>query len=139
MKDGAPSTRGGFGSDNHGTLDQWRTDFPNAVVKAFGFSLGSGVLGDWVDDAMNFNGTSYTFANVGALPGKDNCKNGGWTTSTNRSSRTRVSAGPLGLQEEGLRLLGLTHRDETPPVRTHRRGLLVPESRAGASPPRMPA
>jgi hypothetical protein len=79
---GAPHTGGGFGSPYYGTLDEWRTNFPNAVVKAFGFSLGSGVLGDWVIDAINFNGTRYTFAPTTTLAGKDDCKNGGWMTST---------------------------------------------------------
>ena len=82
VKDGAPSHMGGFGSDNHGTLDQWRTAFPNAVVTAFGFSLGSGVKGDGVLNAINFAGTEYTFGTQTVLSGKDNCKNGGWETST---------------------------------------------------------
>jgi hypothetical protein len=43
------------------------------------------------------------------------------------------------LEEEGLGLLDLTDRDETPPVRMHRRGLLVPESRHAAIPFTMPA
>ncbi|MET0838807.1 MAG: hypothetical protein ABWY19_08510, partial [Marmoricola sp.] len=48
VKDGAPSHTGGSGSDNHGTLDQWRAAFPDAEVLAFGFSLGSGVKGDYL-------------------------------------------------------------------------------------------
>jgi hypothetical protein len=82
VKDGAPSHMGGFGSANHGTLDQWRTAFPNAVVTAFGFSLGSGVKGNGVLNAINFAGTEYTFGTQTVLAGKDNCKNGGWETST---------------------------------------------------------
>jgi len=85
VKDGAPSHEGGSGSDNHGTLDQWRTAFPNAVVKAFGFSLGSGVVGDWVINSIEFNGTTYTFAEPVApvvLTSKDQCKKDGWKTST---------------------------------------------------------
>ena len=82
VKDGAPSHSGGSGSANHGTLDQWRTSFPNAQVVAFGFSLGSGVHGDWLLNAVNFAGTSYTFAADVVLTGKDQCKNGGWATST---------------------------------------------------------
>ena len=62
VKDGAPSHTGGSGSANHGTLDEWRTAFPNAVVKDFGFSLGSGVQGDWVINAVNFADTHYSFA-----------------------------------------------------------------------------
>ncbi|WP_207454113.1 hypothetical protein [Desertivibrio insolitus] len=61
VKDGAPSHTGGYGSANHGTLDQWRTAFPEAKVIAFGFSLGSGVKGDGILNAINFAGTRYTF------------------------------------------------------------------------------
>jgi hypothetical protein len=82
VKDGAPSHTGGSGSANHGTLAQWRTAFPNANVVAFGFSLGSGVHGDWVIDAINFAGTRYTFQADVVLTSKDQCKNGGWATST---------------------------------------------------------
>ena len=82
VKDGAPSHTGGFGSANHGTLDQWRAAFPNANVVAFGFSLGSGVKGDGVIDAINFDGTRYTFAKDVVLTSKEQCKNGGWATST---------------------------------------------------------
>lgn len=82
VKDGAPSHTGGFGSANHGTLDQWRTAFPNAGVTAFGFSLGSGVKGDGVLNAINFGDTRYTFAAPVVLKTKDECKNGGWATST---------------------------------------------------------
>lgn len=82
VKDGAPSHGGGFGSANHGTLDQWRAAFPDAVVQAFGFSLGSGVLGDGSLNALNFNGVHYTFANAVVLNGKNECKSGGWAAST---------------------------------------------------------
>jgi hypothetical protein len=82
VKDGAPSHTGGSGSANHGTLDQWRTAFPAADVVAFGFSLGSGVQGDWVIDAVDFAGTRYTFQQDVVLAGKDDCKKGGWATST---------------------------------------------------------
>jgi hypothetical protein len=81
VKDGAPSHTGGSGSANHGTLDQWRTAFPKAKVTAFGFSLGSGVLGDGVINAINFARTHYTFAEDVTLRSKDDCKGGGWATS----------------------------------------------------------
>ena len=82
VKDGAPSHTGGSGSENHGTLDQWRATFPNAVVTAFGFSLGSGVKGDGVIDAINFAGTRYTFGTHVVLKSKTACKHDGWKTST---------------------------------------------------------
>jgi hypothetical protein len=80
VKDGAPSHTGGSGSTNHGTLDQWRAAFPDATVLAFGFSLGSGVYGDYLLGSMTFAGDTYTFGV--ALSGEDECKNGGWATST---------------------------------------------------------
>lgn len=82
VKDGAPVDGGGSGSPWHGTLDQWRANFPDANVVAFGFSLGSGVLGDYDLNAINFDGTHYTFAQSVILTSKDQCKNGGWATST---------------------------------------------------------
>ena len=61
---------GGYGSPYYGTLDEWRANFPNATVLAFGFSLGSGVLGASGSGAAPFNnpdnGTpSYFFASGG--------------------------------------------------------------------------
>ncbi|WP_369252826.1 hypothetical protein [Geodermatophilus amargosae] len=82
VKDRAPSHTGGFGSADHGTLDGWRTAFPNADVLAFGFSLGSGVKGDGVINAIDFAGTRYTFARDVKLTTKQQCKDGGWATST---------------------------------------------------------
>ena len=49
---------------------------------AFGFSLGSGVYGDGVINALDFAGTRYTFVKDVKLTSKDQCKNGGWATST---------------------------------------------------------
>ncbi len=82
VKAGAPLITGGSGSGYHGTLDQWRAAFPTAVVKLFGFSLGSGVLGNGTLNAINFNGTQYTFALATILDGREACKKGGWETST---------------------------------------------------------
>jgi len=82
VKDAAPSHSGGFGSANHGTLDQWRTAFPAATVRDFGFSLGSGVKGDGVLNSIEFAGTTYTFSSPVVLKSKDQCKDGGWATST---------------------------------------------------------
>ena len=65
-----------------GTLDAWRTSFPNAVVSAFGFSLGSGVYADGVLNALQFNGDRYTFAKSVVLTSKSECTKDGWVTST---------------------------------------------------------
>ena len=82
VKANAPHTGGGYGSPYYGTLDEWRANFPNAVVKAFGFSLGSSVKGDGVINSLTFAGTTYTFAKPVVLTSKDQCKNDGWRTST---------------------------------------------------------
>ena len=66
---------------DYGTLDEWRANFPDAQVLAFGFSLGSGVKGDGVLNAINFNNTRYTFAKDVVLTSKDQCKDGGWAAS----------------------------------------------------------
>ena len=82
VKDRAPSHTDGYGSGNHGTLDQWSAAFPDTRVKAFGFSLGSGVKGDGVINAINFAGTRYVFEKPTAHDGEAVCKNDSWTTST---------------------------------------------------------
>ena len=82
VKAGAPITGDGYGSAFHGTLAGWRTAFPNAVVLAFGFSLGSGVFGAGTLNAIEVNGTRYTFSQSVVLASKAECKNGGWATST---------------------------------------------------------
>lgn len=89
VKDGAPSHTGGSGSDNHGTLDQWRTAFPHAQVVAFGFSLGSGVHGDWTITSIDVAGTRYTFAKDVVLTDKEQCKNGGWAASYPQTFRNQ--------------------------------------------------
>lgn len=61
VKDGAPSHSTGYGSLNHGTLDQWLTNFPTAQVKAIGFSLGSGVHASGVLHSLTFGCHVYTF------------------------------------------------------------------------------
>ncbi|WP_141437055.1 hypothetical protein [Blastococcus aggregatus] len=89
VKDGAPVTGGGSGSAWHGTLAQWSTAFSEADVTAFGFSLGSGVKGDGVLTAITFAGTRYTFAEHVVLEGKNDCKGGGWKTSTKPEFRNQ--------------------------------------------------
>jgi hypothetical protein len=81
VKANAPHTGGGSGSNWYGTLPEWRTNFPEANVVAFGFSLGSGVKGDWTINSILFAGTTYTFAKDVVLTDKDQCKNGGWAAS----------------------------------------------------------
>jgi hypothetical protein len=85
----APVIGDGSGSSYHGTLAQWRTAFPNAVVKAFGFSLGSGALGDYTISSIDFAGTAYTFAGDVVLTSKDQCKDGGWATSHPQTFRNQ--------------------------------------------------
>lgn len=82
VKDAAPHTGGGNGSPWFGTIAEWSGAFPSATVTTFGFSLGSGVLGDHVIDSMTYAGTTYTFGEAVRLGSKEECKNGGWATST---------------------------------------------------------
>ncbi len=63
--------------------------YPDATVTAFGFSLGSGVKGDGVINAINFAGTRYTFAEHTVLESKEECKKGGWATSTKPEFRSQ--------------------------------------------------
>jgi hypothetical protein len=72
----------GFGGTYHGTLDAWQANLADADVLAFGFSLGSGLKGDGIIEAINFAGTRYTFAEHTVLADKNACKNDGWRTST---------------------------------------------------------
>ena len=104
VKDGAPSHAGGFGSDYHGTLAQWRAAFPDARVKAFGFSLGSGVLGDWTINAMDYGGKSYTFA----APVVDT------TAPTVSYALTPAAPGPGGWYNRSVTLTWTVNEDESP-------------------------
>ncbi len=61
LANGAPSTTGGSGSNRHGTLDQWRTLYPNAKVVSEGFSLGSGARGSGVITQVTLGSTQYRF------------------------------------------------------------------------------
>ena len=68
VKDGAPSHTGGGGSENHGTLTQWRAAFPNAKILRSGWSLGSGAVGDGVINAITVGLTKYTFSGLNRAP-----------------------------------------------------------------------
>lgn len=61
-----PSMTGGFGSDCHGTLQQWNAAAPDAQVFALGFSLGSGVKGDGVLRSQTYGDTTYEFTDQAA-------------------------------------------------------------------------
>jgi hypothetical protein len=78
----APAHPRGTGSSSDGTLDQWRAAYPDASVTAFGFSLGSGSASENILHSISFNGTTHTFAVPVVLSGKEQCKDGGWATST---------------------------------------------------------
>jgi hypothetical protein len=49
----------GSGSDRHGTLTQWQAAFPNALLSAAGFSLGSGIKADGVIHDIQVGDTDY--------------------------------------------------------------------------------
>ncbi len=70
----SPQVPGPGNTVYQGPLANWQVAFPNARVQAFGFSLGSGVLGDGIINAIDFAGTRYTFSAFGssaqAAPGE---------------------------------------------------------------------
>lgn len=68
MKDGAPHTGGGNGSNWFGTLSEWSTAFPSAKVVSIGYSLGSGAHGDGVIVSMQFGCHLFTFGLPGSQP-----------------------------------------------------------------------
>jgi len=68
VKDGAPSNESGFGSEYHGTLEQWSAAFPDAQILTFGYSLGSGVKGDLLLQQLTFGCTTYVFAEKNLPP-----------------------------------------------------------------------
>lgn len=61
VKDGAPHTGGGNGSNWYGTLAEWRAAFPHNNVVLGGFSLGSGVLASGVIHSVTMGCVAYTF------------------------------------------------------------------------------
>ncbi len=60
-KDAAPHNGGGNGSLWYGTPNEWLASFPDANVKAIGYSLGSGVNADGVIKKISLGCTDYTF------------------------------------------------------------------------------
>ncbi|NEK60044.1 PKD domain-containing protein [Geodermatophilus sabuli] len=61
VKDGAPHTGGGGGSDWFGTLEEWSAKFESADIVSFGYSLGSGVKGDFLIDSIKFGCNVFDF------------------------------------------------------------------------------
>lgn len=61
VKDDAPHTGGGNGSNWFGTATEWLNAFPDAQVKAIGYSLGSGVYGDYTINKISLGCVDYTF------------------------------------------------------------------------------
>lgn len=52
---------GGGGGPRNGSLATWNASFPDAKVKAIGYSLGSGIKGDGVISRIVAGGSTYTF------------------------------------------------------------------------------
>jgi|GEM_PF-5814224 len=57
----APTSVNGGGTGKGGTVNDWLAVFPNAKVVAIGYSLGSGVHGDYIVSKINAGCTEYTF------------------------------------------------------------------------------
>jgi hypothetical protein len=62
VKDRAPHFGGGNGSNWFGTLEEWKTAFPDGRVTAVGFSLGSGVYASGVINSLTFDCRTWYFA-----------------------------------------------------------------------------
>lgn len=92
VKEGAPEHGGGSGSTegNHGTLAGWREAFPDAQVLKSGYSLGSGVKGDFIVDAITVGLTKYAFTGKNRAPSAGADK----TASTNVNKQVVVSIAP---------------------------------------------
>lgn len=112
VKDNAPSHTGGSGSANHGTLNQWLTNFPNAKVLAGGFSLGSGVKGDGVIKSVTIGCVTYTFKYV-APPQPTVCTT--WSTihSTNLNKNGWTVPSDATYVENGIKLTVSGNWNET--------------------------
>lgn len=80
--DPSGAQNGGNGSQWFGTLAQWEAALNSESVKVYGFSLGSAVRGDGVIESMTFGDERYTFGAHTVLASKEECKKGGWATST---------------------------------------------------------
>ena len=65
----APGPADGYA--HSGTLGAWKAAYPNAVLVAGGFSMGSGVIGDGVLRAVTFGDTTYEFTDTPAVVTKD--------------------------------------------------------------------
>lgn len=61
VKAGAPNNGGGYGSPWYGDANEWLNAFPTAKVKAIGYSLGSGVQGDYTITKITAGCVNYTF------------------------------------------------------------------------------
>jgi hypothetical protein len=79
---GVVAVPAGDGYGHSAPLATWRAAYPDAQVVAFGFSLGSGVHGDGVINSLTIADKTYTFAADVVLTDKEQCKKGGWATST---------------------------------------------------------
>jgi hypothetical protein len=59
---------GGHGSTAWATLAEWQASYPDAVINAFGFSLGSGVTGSAVVDSITFGCNVFDLGYVNGAP-----------------------------------------------------------------------
>jgi len=58
----APATVNGGGTGKGGTVNAWLAAFPDAKIMAVGYSLGSGVKGDFIIKSLTAGCTKYVFA-----------------------------------------------------------------------------
>ncbi|WP_141014524.1 Ig-like domain-containing protein [Nocardioides sambongensis] len=113
----APSDKGGYGSAFNGTLAEWRAALPGATVISAGWSLGSGVKGDGVIEAITVGSTTYTFTGSNRAPQSADAE---LTVASGASGRVRLQAtdadgDTLTYSVDGRELTGATFRYQAPP------------------------
>ena len=91
------STRAILGapSNSYVSLATIQAANPNAVILSFGVNVGHGPAGTFNGNAdaltlgLNTNTTVYNFEHAITLVGKDECKDGGWMTSTSTTFKNQ--------------------------------------------------
>lgn len=79
----------GAPANSYVSLAEIQQDNPNAVITSLGVNIGHGPAGTFNGNAdaltlgLSGNTTVYNFEHAVTLSGKDQCKQGGWMTSTN--------------------------------------------------------
>lgn len=93
VKDNAPHIGGGYGSNYYGTAKEWLNAFRDARVLAIGYSLGSGVKGDYTITKITAGCVDYTFGPAPGQGGVDEPGQGGGGNGSNSGNNGGSGAG----------------------------------------------